>query len=58
MFWYTAKNNKNHVSVQKNHNETKKMDLPVSTVIPKWSFVLKVCMSVKWVWPQIHASVF
>lgn len=35
MFWYTAKNNKNHVSVQKNHNETKKMDLPVSTVIPK-----------------------
>lgn len=36
MFWYTAKNNKNHISVQKNKMKQKKWThLPVSTVIPK-----------------------
>lgn len=28
MFWYTAKNNKNHVSVQKTKMKQKKMDTP------------------------------
>lgn len=28
MFWYTAKNIKNHISVQKNKMKQKKMDTP------------------------------
>lgn len=36
MFWYTAKKNKNHVSVQKTKmKQNKWTHLPVSTVMPK-----------------------